>query len=179
MVKKGEQYREHYANVGIANLLNKELKKRGYTTIKTGWNDANSRDDADTSLTARQNAIKKAKCHISVSIHMNAYGDGKTFNDASGVGVYIHSVFPGDSKKLANIVLGELVKGTKQKNRGVNKKSLAMCNCLRMGTKASILVETAFMTNEHEAQDLIANSKFWAETAMQIADGIDKYLKSK
>lgn len=176
-MKKGEQYREHYANVGIAKLLYKELANRGYEVIKVGWNDSKASDDEDISLTARQKTIKAAKCDISVSIHFNAYGDGKSFNAASGTGIYIHNTYQGDSYALADNVLKQLVKNTVQKNRGITPQALALCNCKLMGTKASILIEVAFMTNEHEAQDLMANTKFWAETASEIAVGIDNYFK--
>jgi|GEM_PF-708077 len=178
-IKKGEQYREHYANVGVANLLYNKLIKRGYDVIKTGWNDENAKDDVDESLTSRQNKIKNYGCDYSISIHFNAYGDGKTFNSAKGVGVYIHDKYAEDSKNLAQFVLNELVKGTKQTNRGISTQALSLCNCKTMKTKASILVELAFMTNEYEAQELMANSDFWEECAEEIANGFDNYLKSK
>lgn len=174
-IKKGEQYREHYANVGVANLLYNELQKRGYQLIKTGWNDANAKNDPDESLNSRQTKIKNARCDYSVSIHFNAYGDGKNFNSVEGVGVYIHSTQSADSRQMAEHVLKELVKGTRQKNRGISSANLAMCNCTTMRTKASILIELAFMTNAYEAMELMANSKFWAESAKEIADGIDNY----
>ena len=176
-VKKGDQYREHYANVGIATLLYQELAKRGYEVIKVGWNDGKASDDEDVSLTTRQRMIKAARCDISISMHFNAFGDGKSFNCASGTGIYIHNYYSGDSKALADQVLKQLIKGSKQINRGVTGQALALCNCKVMGTKASILIEVAFMTNEHEAQDFMANSKFWDETASEIADGIDNYFK--
>jgi N-acetylmuramoyl-L-alanine amidase len=176
-VKRGSTYREHYANVGVAAQLYKVLAARGYDVIKTGWNDENSKDDADTALSVRQSTIKKAKCDYSVSIHFNAYGNGESFNSANGVAVYIHSVNPGDSKKLAGYVLDELVKNTTQKKRGIVSEKLAMCNCKSLGTKASVICELAFMTNAHEAQDLMANKKFWEESAKEIADAIDKYCK--
>ena len=61
-IKKGEQYREHYANVGVAYYLEQELKKCGFSTVRTGWNDKNASNDKDTPLTERQATIKKAKC---------------------------------------------------------------------------------------------------------------------
>ena len=109
-----------------------------------------------------------------MSVHFNAYGDGSSFNSAEGVGTYIHSKASrvGDSKKLAEYVQKNLVKGTKQKNRGINTAELAMCNCTSLGTKASILVELAFMTNLHEATNLMGNSQFWQECAEEICKGI-------
>ena len=84
-IKKGEQYREHYANVGVANFLVRELNRCGFDTMRTGWNDDNAYDDDDATLKARQRAIAKANCDCSISIHFNAFGDGKTFNSANGV----------------------------------------------------------------------------------------------
>ena len=43
-----------------------------------------------------------------------------------------------------------------------------MCNCVSLGTKASILVELAFMTNLHEATNLMGNADFWQECAEEI-----------
>ena len=175
IVKKGEQFREHIANVGVAFLLEQELKRCGFNTMRTGWNDDNAYDDPDTPLADRQKAIKKAKCDYSISIHFNAYGDGKSFNSAEGVGIYIHDKHPGASKELAETVLKQLVKGTKQKDRGVTPAALAMCNCSKMGTKAAILVELAFMTNLNEATTMMANEAYWKESAIEIAKGICKY----
>ena len=176
-IKKGKQYREHYANVGVADYLYKTLSTRGYEVIKTGWDNANSKNDFEASLTSRQKKIKKAGCDYSISIHFNAYGDGDSFNEANGVGVYIHSTYPRDSKRFAEYVINELIKGTSQKNRGIHNAAFAMCNCKSLGTEASIICELAFMTNEHEATDLMANSKFWEESALQIADALDQYCK--
>lgn len=174
-IKQGSQYKEHYANVGVANLLYNELISRGYTVIKTGWNDANPSDDFDVSLKTRQSRIRKENCNYSISIHFNASGDGSKFNSAAGVSVYIHSLYPADSKRLADYVLAELSLGTKQINRGVQQARFAMCNCNTMNTTASILCEIAFMTNEHEAEDLMANQSFWKECAIEIADGFERY----
>ncbi len=174
-VKKGESYHEHYANVGIASLLYHKLKANGYDVIKTGWDDDNAKNDDDTPLSNRQQTIKKNKCDYSVSIHFNAYGSGAAYNSVAGVCIYIHSQYPKESRHLAEYVLQELRKGTSQQNRGIHSDNLAMCNCKTMNTKASILCEIAFMTNEREAQKLMANSDFWEECATEIAKGIERY----
>lgn len=177
-VKKGNQYREHYANVGVANQLNKILTTRGYDVVKTGWDGSNASNDVDTSLTERQRKIKKAKCSYSVSIHFNAFGNGRSFNSANGVAVYIHSTYSADSQRFAEYILQELVKDTPQKNRGIHNDKFAMCNCRSLGTKASVICEIAFMTNEREAMELMANKKFWVESATEIANAIDRYIKA-
>lgn len=178
-VKKGEQFREHIANVGVAFLLEQELKRCGFKTMRTGWNDSNAFDDPDTPLADRQRAIAKGNCDYSISIHFNAFGDGKTFNSANGVGIYIHDKFIGQSEKLAKSILNKLVEGTKQTNRGITKKALAMCNCNNMDTKAAILVELAFMTNEREALTMMANGAFWKECAQEICKGVCEYTGIK
>ncbi|MBH1939336.1 N-acetylmuramoyl-L-alanine amidase [Mobilitalea sibirica] len=174
-IKKGEQYREHYANVGVAKLLYSKLEARGYDVIRTGWDDANANNDKDDSLSSRQRKIKGERCDYSISIHFNAYGNGDSFNSANGYGVYIHSKNPSDSKLLADYVIRELGQGTPQRNRGIRAARLAMCNCKTMKTKASILCELAFMTNEYEASELMANAYFWEECAQEIANAVDRY----
>ncbi len=178
-LKKGAQYQEHYAAVGIATRLFSMLKKEGFDVVKSGWNDANASDDKDISLSERQKKIKNSGCDYSISIHFNAYGDGTSFNSANGVSIYIHSEFSGDSRRLAEYVLQELVKGTPQKNRGIMDARFAMCNCKTMSTQASILCEIAFMTNEREAQELMANETFWAECADEITTAFLRYCDCK
>ena len=176
-LKKGMQYQEHYATVGIANRLYSKLKNKGFDVLKSGWNDAKASDDKDISLSDRQKKIKNAGCDYSISIHFNAYGDGSSFNLANGVAVYIHSDFFGDSRRLAEYVLQELAKGTPQKNRGIKSDRLAMCNCKSMRTQASILCEIAFMTNEREAHELMANESFWEECADEITTAFLRYCE--
>lgn len=178
-VKKGDSIREHVAAVGVAYLLVQELKRCGFTTVMTGFNDDNPKDDPDTPLTERQVTIRNAKCDYSVSIHYNAYGDGTSFNSAEGVEIYIHNAYSGKSESLAKSVLKYLVQGTKQTNRGINKQALAMCNCKNLGTKASILCELCFMTNEREALQMMGSSAYWKEAAQEICKGICEYTKVK
>lgn len=170
-------YREHYANVVVANYLYDILKANPshFDVIRTGWDDENYMDDEDTSLGNRQRTIKNNGCSISVSIHFNASGNGKTYNNASGIETYYHKTKYADSKKLATCVQSELIKGTPQKNRGVKQGALAMCNCSAMGTKASILCELGFMTNLTEAT-LMQDKDFCKECAREIAKGIANYL---
>jgi len=178
-IKKGEQFREHYANVGVAFFLEQELKRCGFLTMRTGWNDSNAFDDPDTPLADRQKAIAKGNCDYSISIHFNAYGDGKAFNSANGLGVYIHDKYIGQSEKLAKSVLNKLVEGTKQTNRGITKQALAMCNCNNLDVKAAILIELAFMTNEKEATTMMANEEYWKECAVEICKGVCEYTGIK
>lgn len=175
ILKKGTQYREHYANVGVADLLYRKLRLRGYDVIKIGWDDSNAADDSDVSLSSRQKKVKKANCDYSISIHFNAYGDGETFNSVKGLSVYIHDKHAGDSRRLAEYALRELNKNTPQVNRGIHSANFAMCNCKAMNTKASILCELAFMTNLQEATEMMANRNYWEECADELAEAFEQY----
>lgn len=168
---------EHIANVGVAHLLDKELSRCGFTTVRVAWDDTDGSNDRDVPLSVRQAIVKSNKCDYVISIHFNAFGDDSSFNDASGVGIYIHHKNAGDSKKLATTVQKYLIQGTKQKDRGVTPEVLAMCNCTAMGVKAAILPELAFMTNLHEATTMVGNPAFWKECAIEIAKGLCEYCR--
>lgn len=167
-------YREHWINVTCASFCEQALKRSGIDCLRVAWDDSNAKDDEDTPLGTRQKIIKANKCDVSVSFHANAAGNGG-WSDASGVETLISDKHPADSRSMANIVQGYLVKGTPQKNRGVKTQSLAMCNCNALGTKASILCEIGFMTNKVEA-DLMKTDKFCKEQAEEVAHGICDYL---
>lgn len=177
-VKKGTAIKEHIANVGVCVFLDKELERCGFKVFKSGWQDEDATDDEDVDLATRQELIRKAGCQYSVSVHFNAFGDGKEFNIAEGVGTYYHSNDDriGDSKLLATIIHKHLTQGTVQKDRGLNRGSFAMVNCINLNTKASVLVELAFMTNKREAISMMGNAAFWKESAVEICKGFCEYL---
>lgn len=178
-IRKGQQYREHYANVMVASKLAKELESYGFDIIKTGWNDDNAKDDADISILDRQAFIRKSKCDYVISIHFNASASNlKQYDSAEGVSVYVRTEkeMRGESDKLAQCVLSELIKGTTQRNRGIGTGKLGLCNATGMNVKGAILVELAFMTNEREAQELMASEAYCQESAEEIARGLVKHL---
>ncbi|MDO5293041.1 MAG: N-acetylmuramoyl-L-alanine amidase [bacterium] len=177
VIKKGQQYREHYANVMVSDFLATELIRCGISVYKSAWNDKDASNDSDIPLSTRQKNIKAAKCDISVSNHFNAYGT--SWNSAQGIGTFYHSSSYGDSKKLATSVYNQIVKGTSQKKRGIKQQAFAMVNTSNLGVKAAILNEYAFMTNEHEAQDLMANVEYCKECAVEVAKGICDYAGIK
>jgi len=180
-ILKGTQYREHYANVGVASKLDTALRRCGFETFNVGWDDDDATNDTlgddSAGLAKRQALVKAALCEISVAVHFNAVGDGASFNSATGVCTYIHSVPArvGDSAALAALVQAQLAQGTEQVDRGVHADRFAEVNCQAMGTDASILVELAFMTNWEEASKLMANEAFWLECAEEICRGICEY----
>jgi N-acetylmuramoyl-L-alanine amidase len=169
-------YREHWINVKCANYYEIALKRCGFNTFRVAWDDTDATDDNDIGLTTRQNLIKQAKCKGSVSWHANAHGDGKTYTSGQGIETLYHITASKakNSKAFAEAVQAELVKGTKQKNRGAKPQSLAMCNCTAMGTNEAILIEVGFMTNEYE-KNLLKTDAFCLECAEEAARGTCKY----
>lgn len=170
-----DNYLEHWINVKTAYYCEQFLKQHGIETVRIGWNDTNSTDDADVALSTRQNQIKNAKCDYSISLHANAYSSG--WNAANGVETLIHSnaSYQKDSLALANKVQARIIKGTSQSNRGVKKQTLAMCNCVAMNVKAACLVEIGFMTNKAEAE-LMKTDAFCKEQGEDVAKGFLDYV---
>lgn len=169
-VRAGESINEHTADVGVANFLVEELERCGFDVYKSAFG------AEDVPLSQRQANIKNAKADYSVSIHFNAIGDGRTFNSTTGTGVFYHQKYPSDSKAFSDTILKHLLKGSPQRSIGSNgSHSYAMCNTSVLGTKASVLIECAFMTNLDEVTNMMANSDYWKETAQEIAQAICEY----
>ena len=167
-VKKGRSIREHQGNVGVGRYVASELERLGFRVYRSAFG------STDVSLSGRQRNIRKFHAKYSVSIHFNAVGTGRTFNNVQGYEVYYHSQYTRQSKTMAQKVLKEMGAGTRQTNRGVRGARLALCNTTAMGTQASILVECAFMTNLREAK-LMGSKAYWKETGEEIAKGICKF----
>lgn len=169
-------YREHWINVMCAYSCEQYLKKYGIECVRIGWDDEIATDDPDVALSARQKAVKAAGCDYSISFHANAFRSG--YNSANGVETLYHSNanVRGDSINLAQAVQRRMIQGTNQTDRKIKPQALSMCNCSAMGTKASVLTEVGFMTNEREA-DLMKTAAFCKEQGEDAAKGFLDYLK--
>lgn len=183
-VEKGECFREHVANAGVAYYLAKELERCGVEVFKSAWSGIDgTKDLADPSIVSRQTAIRNAKCDYAISIHFNAVGDAKSFNKWSGYETFYHSIASkvGDGKAFATAIQTKLKETfPEQTNRGLkNNSGFGMCNSVGMGVKASCLVELAFMTNQYEAENYFANPYAWYKYAVQIAKGVCDYAGIK
>lgn len=180
-IQVGEQYREHYANVGVALKFDEALRRCGFETAKIGWDDADATNDTlnddSAGLAQRQALVKSNGCDYSVSIHFNACGDGASFNTATGVCTYYHNISSraGDSALLASFIQGQIINGTKQYNRGIYSAGFAEVNCQAMGVKAAVLIELAFMTNQVEAETMMANEQYWIESAEEVCRALCSY----
>ena len=97
---------------------------------------------------------EKGNC-IYVSVHANAFGDGKTFNSAQGVCTFHH--YRSKSGKRLGISLQRwLADLTCLRDRGVRSNdSWANFYVLRKTHMPAILSENGFMTNLHDANALM------------------------
>lgn len=183
-VKKGECFREHTANAGVAYYLAKELEKCGVEVFKSAWSGIDgTKDLTDPAINIRQLAVKRAKCDLAISIHFNASNDDSKFNSARGFETYYHNDTSkvGDGKAFATAIQSQLEDTfPEQTNRGLkNSSKYGMCNSVGMGVKAACLVELAFMTNQFEAENYFVNPYAWYKYAVQIAKGICSYVDIK
>lgn len=104
----------------------------------------------------RANAVhRKKKNVVFISVHANAFGN--TWNPAQGVSVFCQ---PGntarlkESRRLAGMLQGYLVKRTDCVDRGVREGNLFV---LRKTVMPAILSENGFMTNPEEARRLASD----------------------
>jgi N-acetylmuramoyl-L-alanine amidase len=115
--------------------------------------------DKDLSLRSRvreANRIHKEKKNcIYVSIHANAFGNGRDFNSAGGV-VTFHHYRSSKGKKLATVLQKELAYYTPFRDRGVRaNETWANFYVLRKTHMPAVLSENGFMTNLKDAENLL------------------------
>lgn len=77
-----------------------------------------------------------------------------------------------ESRKLAKTVLGEMQKKVKMHKHSVQSAGFAVLKSIDM---PSLLIETAFISNPHEARNLMSQ-KFQTKMAGAIVDGLAKYV---
>lgn len=164
----------------VVNELSKRLMENGYKTFIV-----TPEIDKDISLKERCRRINKVykennKKAISISVHLNAAGNGNEWKSASGWMVYISPNASNNSKRLAKTLYKEAVKNQLKGNRYVPAEqywvsNLAMCrdtNC------PAILTENLFMDNKKDKEFLLSEKGF--DTIVKIHyDGIINYLNNK
>jgi len=120
---------------------------------------------------AKANTLHKEKKNcIYVSVHANAFGNGRDFNSAKGVCTF-HHYKSTTGKRLAESLQGHLGDLTPLRDRGVRSNdSWANFYVLRKTHMPAVLSENGFMTNFDDATallDPIVRSQIaWAHYAM-------------
>jgi len=117
--------------------------------------------------TANQIHAEKNNC-IYVSVHANAFGNGKDFNAAKGVNTF-HHYRSATGKRLAEVLQRWLADLTPLRDRGIRaNETWANFYVLRKTNMPAVLSENGFMTNfddatlllDPEVRQAIANAHF-------------------
>lgn len=98
---------------------------------------------------------KERKNCIYVSIHANAFGNGRDFNSAGGICTF-HHYRSSKGQKLATMLQEQLAYYTDFRNRGVRANNRwANFYVLRKTHMPAVLSENGFMTNLRDAEALL------------------------
>jgi len=153
--------------------FNRDVVRR-IMKLSTGWKprrhkthyrlhavDAINLVDTEEDMPLRERVKKANEIHrekgscIYVSVHANAFGDGKTFNGAQGACTF-HHYKSKSGKRLGESLQQWLADLTCFRDRGVRSNdSWANFYVLRKTHMPAILSENGFMTNLHDASALM------------------------
>ena len=148
MLMDGRQFREY--------LFNREVVTRMISMLRTSGFRAHQLvpEQEDISLStrvARANALNQSHICVLVTVHSNAYGDGRHFTVPRGIETYYHeSSYPG--KKIAEMFQENLVQVTGWRDRGVRRGDFQI---IRETTMPAILSENGFYTNREQCEYLL------------------------
>ena len=157
----GKMY-EKVPALKMALLLQKNLEAKGAKVIMT------RDDDTFVSLQDRVSISNFENADLFVSIHLNS-------SEKSHInGIETHW-YKANSQDLAQDVHNELIKNIKANDRGLFKSMFYVINHT---SAPAILVETGFISNSQERNELFADDRQKA-TAKAIADGIVEYFSKK
>lgn len=164
-----DKIKEWTLNDGVCDKITSILKEYDCEIIRTDNNEGYT----DESLSSRLVKYKSAKVDAFVSIHHNAFGD--TWNNATGVEVYVDKKATFKDMKFAQCVYDRLVKYTGLKGRGIKKENFYIIN---QNAIPAILVEGGFMTNKQDYKVITSDSGQTAY-AKAVAEGLIEFLKLK
>lgn len=160
------RYQEKSLNLVTAQFVNDYLQQLGYKVFMT------REDDRFVSLDKRAQMANERKPTLFISIHYNSAPSAQ----AQGVEVFFYQSKEkkrtGESKRLAQSVLKNVIAKTKAASRGVKQGNYAVIRETKM---PAILIEGGFVTNEKELQNL-KDPSYLKRLAWGIVCGIEEYL---
>ena len=168
MVKDGITFYEGVNNRIVSSLIVSALQEKGHTVF---YNDTWD----DTPLTGRVHDANKLNPDFLISIHSDAFGNGKDWHPANGIGTYIYTKASKRSEMLADSLNNSLICNFEglAKNRGIKKVNfyiLKNTNC------PAVLLELGFHTNKDEVQKM--QTIEWREKIVKsIVEAIEEYEK--
>jgi N-acetylmuramoyl-L-alanine amidase len=163
------RYQEKSLNLVTAKFVREFLLQLGYQVFMT------REEDKFVSLDRRAQIANEHESCLFVSIHYNS----APIAEARGVEVFFYQSKEkkeraSKSKRLAQIVLKNIVAETEAKSRGVKHGNFLV---IRKTTMPAILVEGGFVTNEMEMQKL-KDPAYLKQLAWGIVCGIEEYLRT-
>lgn len=161
---------EKKLSLQTARLVKKYLDQLGYHVIMT------RSTDCFIPLSKRVDVANQSTSNIFVSVHFNSSRN----STAHGVEVFFpdskeKSTRSSSSKKLADAILGRVIRRTSAHSRGVKKGNFYVIRETRM---PAVLVEAGFISNPEE-RSLLRTREYQEKIARGIADGIDRYFKDR
>lgn len=170
---------EKEINLDIAQKLKSILVKQGYKIIMTRGEDISleSLDNSRKSrhmrdLAARSDIINSSNAQLFLSIHVNSNFKKPT---TSGAIVFFNKKYE-QNKTLALCIQNQLnnmvVDG---KKRSTHSPVQAKYYVLDYTDVPGVIVETGFISNEEERQELVKDT-FRLELAKSISKGVEQYL---
>lgn len=163
-VKNG--IKEKDINLKIAIKLQKTLEKKGYKVVMT------RSDDIAISLRQRAKLANQTKGDLFISIHQNSFKD----SSVHGIEVFYHPQKETPDEELANCLQEALVQETGAKNRYT--RSATNLVVIRESKMPACLIESAYISNEHERQ-LITTDDYQNKVVQGIIKGVENFLEQQ
>lgn len=161
---------EKRAALTTAVLTKQYLDQLGYKVILT------RSTDAFIPLSKRVDTANKSNSALFVSLHYNSSPN----KSAHGIEIFFCPTKNGkqrasSSKKLASKILDNVITRTNARSRGVKQASFYVIRETKM---PAVLLEGGFISNDQERSKL-KNRQYLEKIAKGVADGIDKYFRSR
>ncbi len=175
-----QSYYEHEFNLDIARRVRAILQRHGVQVVLTRQDDHEPVPDASAaqmerlSLAARVKRSNDEQPDLFVSFHSNASGDGKTWTDPDGYGIYTSAEGDGAARnKAARAILARV------KEAGIPLWGGGLFHelfyVLRHTHAPAVLIEHGFHTNRAEVERL-KDGAYRQRLAVADAKGILDYL---
>lgn len=153
-----------------ARLVKKYLEQLGYHVVMT------RNTDDFIPLPKRVEIASQAQANIFVSVHFNS----SRSPEAQGIEIFFcdskeNKTRTQASKKLADAILGKVIRRTSANSRGVKRGNFYV---IRETEMPAVLVEGGFISNAEE-RVLLKSRDYQEKIARGIADGVDQYFKAR
>jgi N-acetylmuramoyl-L-alanine amidase len=156
---------EYVFNRDMAARVKAHLERHGVETLLTVY------DDSDMSLEDRCRVANESGADAFVSLHANAYGNGKTWPQQNGWEIFVYKE-GSFSEQLAKAIHSETMPASGLADRGVKPYSYYVIRNVNM---PAVLIEHGFYTNQTEIE-LLKSPEFRERLAVMDAKGILSFL---